>query len=31
VAQQCQTSLAGQSDAVCTQLVTTYKQAGVCP
>ena len=31
VAQQCATALAGQTDAACTQLVASYKQAGVCP
>lgn len=31
VVQQCKTALAGQTDAVCDQVVTSYKQAGLCP
>jgi hypothetical protein len=30
LAQQCQAALAGQTDAVCAQVVAAYKQAGVC-
>lgn len=29
--QQCQAALAGQTDAVCEQVVASYKQAGLCP
>jgi hypothetical protein len=31
VAQQCAAALSGQTDAVCAQLVASYRQAGVCP
>lgn len=31
VVQACKDALAGQTDAVCTQFVATYKSAGLCP
>jgi hypothetical protein len=31
VTTQCQTALAGQTDATCDQVVSAYKAAGICP